>query len=332
MRCCWGVCAVFCLSSLFAQDATIRTTVPLVVLPTSVTDQRGHPIPGLTASDFILLDNAGPKPVNVDVIESGLAPIALVVLIQTSDISLSALAKIRKVGAMIPEAVVGENGEAAVVTFDERINIVQDFTRDADRIANAFAGLKPSDTMGGRMIDAVEQALTLLAHRPGSRRPNILIVGESKDRGSRSKLADLQERLQHTGVTIYALPYSAYLTPFTTRPEDYAPSGGNLLTGITELTRLGKQNTVEALTKITGGVVDRFETKSKLEKNLMQLAADVHNRYLISFVPDHDLIPRFHSIALKIKDHPDAMVRTRPGYWTEPSVSNPERSQPPPSY
>ena len=315
MRCCLGVCAVFCLSSLFAQDATIRTTVPLVVLPTGVTDRRGHPIPGLTASDFVLLDNARPKPVNVDVIESGLAPIALVVLIQTSDISLSALAKIRKVGAMIPEAVVGENGEAAVVTFDERINVVQDFTRDADQITSAFAGLKPSDAMGGHMIDAVDQALTLLAHRPGSRRSNILIIGESKDRGSKSKLTDLQGKLQHTGVTIYALPYSAYLTPFTTKPEDYAPSGGNLLTGIAELARLAKQNTADVLTEVTGGTVARFETKAKLEKDLLQVAADVHNRYLVSFVPDQDAPPRFHSITLKIKDHPNAIVRTRPGYW-----------------
>jgi len=316
MRCCLGVCAVFCLSSLFAQDATIRTTVPLAVLPTGVTDRRGHPIPGLTASDFVLLDNARPKPVNVDVIESGLAPIALVVLIQTSDISLSALAKIRKVGAMIPEAVVGENGEAAVVTFDERINVVQDFTRDADQITSAFAGLKPSDAMGGHMIDAVDQALTLLAHRPGSRRSNILIIGESKDRGSKSKLTDLQGKLQHTGVTIYALPYSAYLTPFTTKPEDYAPSGGNLLTGIAELARLAKQNTADVLTEVTGGTVAHFETKAKLEKDLLQVAADVHNRYLVSFVPDQDTTPRFHSITLKIKDHPDAIVRTRPGYWT----------------
>lgn len=174
-----------------------------------------------------------------------MAPIALVVLIQTSDISLSALAKIRKVGAMIPEAVVGENGEAAVVTFDEQVQVIQDFTRDSDQIAHAFAKVKPSHEMQGRMVDAVEQALEMLVRRPGSRRADILIIGESRDRGSQSKLADLQEKLQRTGVTIDALKYSAYLTPFTTKREDYAPSGGNLFTGITELIRLGKQNTVE---------------------------------------------------------------------------------------
>lgn len=82
-----------------------------------------------------MLDDGRPRPVRVDTVDSGLAPLALVTLIQTTDISLSALAKIRKIGAMIPEAVVGANGEAAVITFDDRVRLVQDFTTDPDAIS-----------------------------------------------------------------------------------------------------------------------------------------------------------------------------------------------------
>ncbi len=308
-------CASLFALRLAAQDTTIRATVPLVVLPTSVTDRHGHSINGLTASEFTLLDNATPKPVNIDVIDSDLAPIALVVLIQTSDISLSALAKIRKVGTVISEAVVGGNGEVAVATFNDRVEIIQDFTRDADEVSKAFVGLEAGDNMGGRMIDAVDRSMTMLTSRSGPRRSNVLIIGESRDRGSKAKLEDLRQRLQRTGVTIYALKYSAYLTPFTTRPEEYSPTGGSLLTGITELARLGKQNTMEALTGLTGGMAASFETKAKLEKDLMRVANDIHSRYLVSFVPDGAQIPSFHQISIRIKGHPDAVIRTRPGYW-----------------
>jgi hypothetical protein len=92
------------------QQKPIRAGTQLVVLPTGVTDEHGRPIEGLSSSDFIVLDNGKPRPVQVDTEDSGLAPIALVTLIQTSDISLSALAKIRKVGIMIPDAVVGATG------------------------------------------------------------------------------------------------------------------------------------------------------------------------------------------------------------------------------
>ena len=311
-------CAVLSASSFAGQDTTIHTTVPLVVLPTSVTDRRGHSIDGLSPSDFVLLDNSAPKPVSIDVVESGLAPIALVVVIQKSDISLSALAKIRKVGAMIPEAVVGENGEAAVITFDDQVDVVQDFTRDADKVSKAFGSLKPADNMGGRMIDAVDKALNMLSQRPGPRRPSILIIGESRDRGSKTKLEGLRQKLQRTGATVYALKYSVYLTPFTVSPEEYSPTGGGLITGITELARLGKQNTIEALTGFTGGVTASFETKGKLEKDLMQVANDIHSRYLVSFVPDKSQTSSFHQVSITIKGRPDAVVRTRPGYWAGP--------------
>src|SRR3954454_10228621 len=256
------------------QNTTIRTTVPLVVLPTSVTDKRGAVISGLTASDFILLDDDKTKSVNIDVVDSGLAPIALVVLIQTSETSSSALAKIRKVGALVSQSVLGDNGEVAVVTFSDRVDIVQNFTRGADQISTAFAGLKTGRDMGGRMLDAVSQSLRMLSDRPGSRRSNILVIGESRDRGSSTKLDALRQKIQSTGVTIYGLRYSAYWTAFTTKPEDYTPSGGDLLTGVGEVARLGKQNTMEALTDLTGGLTAGFETKSKIEKNLIQLSQD----------------------------------------------------------
>ena len=310
------VIALLLALPLPSQSPTIRATAPLVVLSTSVTDRQGKSIDGLTSADFVLLDGSARKPVNVDLVDFGLPPIALVVLVQTSARSLSALAKIRKVGAMIPEAVVGANGEVAVIAFDDEIRIVEDFTRSEDVISEAFAKLKPRDSSAARTIDAIERSLALLGSRPGPRRSAILIIGESRDRGSKSKLADLQMNLQRTGVTVYSMRYSAYLTPFTTKPEDYEPGGGDYLDGIKDLARLGNLNTMEMLTRTTGGLDLSFETKSKLEKDLMRLAGDIHNRYLISFVPDVEEAQRFHRITLQVKDRSDAVVLSRPGYWS----------------
>lgn len=216
---------------------------------------------------------------------------------------------------MIPEAVVGANGEAAVVTFDDRIRVIQDFTTDPDAISKAFHNLKPTDTSGGRMIDAVDESLNLLANRPGSRRANILIISENKDRGSEEKLTDLIPKLQRAGVTIYSLTYSAYLTPFTTKPEDYEPTGGS--PSWMEFARLFKTNTVATLTSVTGGRRFTFETKSKLENDLIGLGTEMHSRYLISFTPDLEPSPRFHRLDVQIKNHPDAVIRARPGYWAD---------------
>jgi len=125
--------------SVLSQETTIRTTVPLLTIPVSVTDANGKPVERISATDFVLLDNGLPRPVNVDVLESGISPISFVAIVQTSNMSLAAIAKIRKIGSMIPLAVVGANGAAALVTYDAEVKIVEDFTTDADAITEAFS-------------------------------------------------------------------------------------------------------------------------------------------------------------------------------------------------
>jgi len=242
----------------------------------------------------------------------------LVVLIQTSDISQSALLKIGKVGAMLQQAVVGANGEAAVVTFADRVTIAQDFTNRADDNSNVFRDLQPADTGEGRMVDAVAKALGMLANRPGGARSSILIIGESKDRGSETKLKDVLPAIQRSAVTVYSTGYSAYLTPFTTKASEYSPpNGGGLVKAITETARLGKQNTTGVLTAASGGRSLRFATQSKLENDLIRLGSEIHSRYVVSFTPDRNQGKGFHTLEVKIKGKAQFVVRTRPGYRTD---------------
>lgn len=312
-----GICGLLFALCLHGQNTTIRTTVPLVVVQASVADRQGHPIYGLTASDFVLTDNGVPRTFRLDNVDEGLAPVALVVLIQTSDACDSALKKIKKVGAAIPLAVVGANGKAAIVTFDSQIKAAQPFTADPDAITDVFSKLKASDNSSGRMIDAVEKALDMLDAQRGPHRASILIIGESRDRGSETKLSDLLERMQRSGVTIYALTYSTYLTPFTTKGSDYTVNGGmDYIRGIDDLLRLATKNTAEALTSETGGRQMKFETKSKLMKDLIALGTDIHSRYQLSFVPETGSEPSFHKLEVAIKGHPGAVIKARNGYWS----------------
>ncbi len=318
MRARFLACFALAAIALAAQQTSIQTTVPLVVIPASVTDRNGQPIDGLNASDFIVLDDGQPRTVHVNTSEEALAPVSLVVAIQSSDVSSAALSKIRKVGAMISQAVAGENGEVAIITFDDHVNVVQDFTKDADAISDVFRDFKPADNSGGRMIDAVAKAVEMLKNRPGARRGNILIIGETRDRGSESKLSDVLIETQRSGVTIYSLSYSAFLTPFTAKPGDYSPPREgdlNLLAIFTEPARLAKKNTIQALTTATGGRRLGFETQAKLENDLIALGNELHNRYILTFSPDEERRPAFRKLEVKIKDRPDAVVRARPGYW-----------------
>ena len=306
------------------QNTTIRTTVPLVIVPTSVADSKGRSIDGLTAADFVVLDDGVRRKVRVDASDQVIAPLDVVVVIQASDMSRAALLKIRKVGIMIPEAVVGANGEAAVIQFDDKVKVLQNFTRNPDAIKQAFLAIKPSGSGDGHMLDAVSEALDLINTRKGTPRAAILVIGESKDRGSKTKLEPLLDKLQHAGTTVYGLSYSAYATPFTTSGGDYqdiirnggGDSGNFLLTSITELARLAKRNSMGALVETSGGRRLSFETKGKLENDLLALGKEVHSRYYISFTPEETDKPMFHTLRISVLGSVGAVVRARPGYWT----------------
>jgi VWFA-related protein len=167
------------------------------------------------------------------------------------------------------------------------------------------------------MLDAVAKAIEILRNRPVEGRSAIVIIGESKDRGSKVNLTSILPDLQRSGATVYCIEYSAFLTPLTTKASEYTPPEGGrgwILDSITETVHAMKQDTGKILTVSTGGRTLKFETKSKLENDLIRLGTDIHSRYMLSFTPARSE-ESFHHIIVEVKNRPDLTIRSRPGYW-----------------
>jgi VWFA-related protein len=304
------------LSLAAAQDTTIRTRVNLVVTPVTVTDRQGHFVDGLQEPDFAVLDNGRPQNVRMDTWDVALTPISLVILVQATEVSGPALAKIRKVGSLIEPLITGERGEAAILSFTDEIHSLQDFTHDAGRIGTAFRKLKTGGDQA-RAIDAVAEAIERLRGRPENSRKIVLLISESRDRGSKASLAEVLQSAQRSNVIIYPLTFSVHATAWTAKPED-APStdGGGLLAVFVELARLGKTNTAEAMARFTGGRRISFLTQRGLEADISRLGEELHSQYVLSFAPtqsegDTD----FHSLEVRVKGWADLLIQARPGYW-----------------
>ena len=72
---------------LAQQQPRFEVRSPLVMVPVSVTDANGGFVSDLEASDFLVFDNGRAQKATVDTIDTGVAPIALVVAVQSSGIS-----------------------------------------------------------------------------------------------------------------------------------------------------------------------------------------------------------------------------------------------------
>lgn len=315
------------LSLALFQNAEIRTTVPLVVAPVSVTDREGKPVPGLEESDFVLHDNGAPRPHRLEVTNQ---PLSLVIAVQTNRQAGPALAKLSKVGSMVQPLLAGEKGSVAVLTYSDRVQQQLGFTSDTGEVAAAFAALRP-DGHGSCMLDAVQAASRMLRDADAGRRKVLIVIGETRDRSSEAKLADVIQDAVQAGITIYPVSFSVYLTPFTSmgkekfgdKPDDppvFQPSGGggfSIVSILTELARLGSANAAEALAKATGGQKLSFVRLKGLEEVVEKLSGELHNQYLLTFTPAGGE-PGYRGIRVLLKNRPDLAVRTRPGYWLRP--------------
>lgn len=330
-----------------AQEPTFRTSTPVVLVPVTVTDRKGKFVEGLKPEDFVLLSDGKIKEFRLDPAESVSAQMAIVIVVQTNDISLDTNQKVRQVGSLIQPLIAGERGRAAVVGYGDTSVLLADFTRDPNVLQAAFQ--QTAASQGGntaRQIDAVTYAAKLLAGRPQGERKIVILLGESKDRGSVTPLGNALKIIQQDAVTVYAATWSPYKTAFTTKdhntpngpssagppplpgpmypsnPAGAATTGGNvdLLAGVGEIGRLAKTDSAKELVRWTGGEKLGFATLRGLENDLTRLGEELHGQYLLSF-PAKDAAPGYHELEVQVKDRRGLKVRARDGFWV---AENPE--------
>lgn len=344
-------------SVLLAQDSRFATQSRLVLVPVNVTDMKGRDVANLRADDFIVLDNGNPQKAMVDTIDTGIAPVALVVAVQSSGISSAVLEKVEKIGSLIPTLVTGERGCAGLLSFAEKVTWLQECTKDPDLFQRALYDLRPGRPKDARMLDAANSAIAHLRKHSNARRV-LLLISESRDRNSETSLESVAIAAQSAGVAVYAATYSAFKTAFTSKralnqpPESNRPkrptdqtgtvngqSPGlvnpplpppeqrvDILGGLGELLRLHKANTTEVLTRATGGTAFAFTKQKALEEAIQKLGSDLHSQYLLSFVPGASP-PGYHAIEVRLARPGEFRLRARPGYWAAEDPGSTTRAQ-----
>ncbi|MFB3776425.1 MAG: VWA domain-containing protein [Bryobacteraceae bacterium] len=340
--------------SLFAQQEdspgqVFRATVNVVVAPVTVTDRDGNFVTDLKPSDFRLLDNQKPQDIKVDV---SFVPISLVVVVQANWDMEAVLPKIQKIGPLFQGLITGDQGEVAVLCFDHRLQVLQDFTTESDLVSQALKKLKPGSSTSA-MIDATNTAIRMLARRPGNRRRIILYIGETRDRGSEGRVRDTLTLAQLNNVLFYPVSVNRLVTtltakPMAPRPDPYpagarplppnmAPtpeaarlsvaSPANSASFVPVFVEIFKQvkaifidNPVEVFTEYTGGREHSFIREKDLERAIHEIGQELHSQYLISYSPNNKMEAGFHEITVEVlgstgRVRRDLKTRFRAGYW-----------------
>ena len=192
------------------QRPLVRATGKLVVAPTTVTDAKGKLIRDLEDSEFLLFDDGLRQNIHID---RETMPLSLVIAAQATNSARKPLARLREAASLFAPLVLGEGGEAALVSIRDRVETVVPLTADADRVVRQLRRL-PAKGAGGSLVDAILHGAGILAAAPAGRRKVILVMGEARDRTSESTLDQAMRVIEREQVTVYALTYSPFLMAF----------------------------------------------------------------------------------------------------------------------
>jgi len=326
----------------------IVTRVALVNTPVVVHDGKGQLVNTLDAKDFEVTDNGVPQ--QITHLDLGGDPLSVVFLVETSTRISPLLPQINKAASVLTGTVMGANGEAAVVGFNDSVDKLQDFTTNQDAIEKTFSKLN-TVARGSKLYDAMALGVEMLSGRPmptgdaPGRRRVMLILSEATDVGSDTKLGAVLRRAQLSNVTIYAVGLSTTMAQLKEPPKDTTPritppgtfgrpgppgvpqtpdtqaaeyGSGNLLAlavwAVQHVKNKITDHALELAATATGGEHLSTFKKRSLEQAVDEIGGELHAQYSLSYVPTGTNQGGYHEIKVTVKKE-GLKVRARPGYY-----------------
>lgn len=330
-------------------SAQLKLRVDLVNTPVIVSDSKGNMINNLDPGDFRITDNGVEQ--KISHFDMGGDPLSLVILAETSSRVAALLPEIRKTGILFTQTMMAADGEAAVVAFNDAVDKLQDFTKNADAIEKTIGTLQ-AGTDGSKLYDAMAVGVEMLTGRPQpsadkpGRRRVMVVLSDSLDSGSGMKFGQVLRSAQLANVTIYSVGLSATRAqlqsePKHSQPRPSAPPGtfplppqpGVIQTPTTEAQRMGnidlmalavwavqhvneqvRGNPMEVAAAATGGThVSTYKDRS-IENAIDEIGGELHSQYSISYAPTDGNILGYHEIKVQV-NRKGLRVRARPGYY-----------------
>jgi VWFA-related protein len=323
---------------------TVRSN--LVFLPTRVQSKNGETIYGLKPEQFIVEDNGVRQSIHVDE-DPDSSGLSLVVAVQCSRSAESEFVKLKGLGAMIDGIVGDAPHEVSILSYGAGPYVLGDFSSSSGATRLALSRLKPCNDYGAASIDTVYYAINMLRRRTNHYRRAILLIGETRDHGSGSKLHEVVAELGVTDTVIYSVAFSptkddairdlrygdhpppvAVFTPPPAAETAGAPPPPEQQTykektplfawppELLLIVNALRRNAPSELASLSGGEYINFTTRKGFEDGLQRIANQIHNYYLLSFQPPSDQALSIHALRVRVTDHPDAVIQTRKNYWS----------------
>jgi len=326
----WG----FLVPVLAAQQqaeppaARIQVSVNEVIVPITVTDDRGRFVSNLDAKDFRILDEGRPQRIRFFSHDQKQPVVVGFVIDMSNNTRVHWKTYQDAILELVWNLLPGDKKYTGyLVTSSNDAEMVVNTTWDSDKIADQVKKLKPGG--GSSFFDAIYMACTkheVVQGEPYEPRRVIIVVGDGNDNASKRSIEEVLEVAQRNLVTIYAMSTQAF--GFANDSQDVleritAETGGHVEYPLSSLYKdvSGYLSTPSddgnyALTVGTGGYA--AEISGAIIKAVGGIGGEVTTQYVVRYTPDVDPEARakvFRHIKVEIPTLPNVKIRARNGYY-----------------
>jgi VWFA-related protein len=281
------------------HGSTIKSTVQMVVLHVSVSDDHGQALDNLGGKSFRVFEDKVEQKVSLFSHED--IPLTMGLVVDNSGSMREKRAQVNA-AAMTFVKTSNPQDEAFVVNFNDEYYLDTDgeFTNDQQNMSDALARI---DSRGSTALyDAVIGSLNHLKKGHKDRRV-LLLITDGEDTASRSTFTDAIRAAEKSNATIYAIGVFS---------QDDRKNDKKMIRNSTRV--------LTQLTDATGGRAFFPETLDEVTPLCQQVAKEIRDQYTIGYYPSNvatDGTFRAIRVDVAAAGHGKITARTRTGYYAQ---------------
>lgn len=274
--------------------AAFKASVDLVRVTAVVRDRRGRFVRGLKARDFEILDAGLQR--RISEFRHDLSGVSVALLFDVSGSMEGLMSHARDAAAQLLGALEGARDEAAVFTFDTRLDEIAPFTVGLTALPKRLEGVTPFGATS--LHDAIAQTAERAAAREGRRRA-VVVFTDGNDNFSRLTPTDVSGIASRIDVPVYIVGIVSIV-------DDPAADVGTVLAAHSPFA-----GALRDLTAWTGGRTLIASRPAQRHTAGPQIVDELRHQYLMAF--ESSGTAGWHPLEVRARGK-DLVVRARSGY------------------
>jgi Ca-activated chloride channel family protein len=308
------------------SGGSIKVDVNEVIVPVTVTDEKGRFVSNLEKKDFQILDEGKPQNISFFSRERN-QPVVAGFLIDLSNSSRPQWKTFQTAASELVLALLPgrEKFSGYLIGYGEKAELMVNTTSDPEPFVSKINDLKPGG--GAALFDAIYLACTsraLIQGEPFEPRRVLIVIGDGNDNASNKSLSEVLEVAQRNLVTIYGISTVAY---------GFYSAGSDNLTKLAEETGGRVEYPLQNVYKDISGYLSTPSDEgnfayhvgsggfasalaSALFRSVANVSGEITTQYILRYTPN-DAEPStktFRALNVKVA-LPDVKVRARKGYY-----------------